>query len=244
MATLRGVRGLRIHLSNVVACCASDVELRRAGRCLSMAGNGAPPKHKSVRARRNAPTTTGVRLPSEGRVGKRTPPWPLPTDGSLRRSIDSAEAMIVHLEQELADADEDKAGKLERELRQARIRLTVAENDRKVAEKQERKLWLTLWKLPQAVAWEQLAYLNEVAQYVRWKTRAELGELDASKEARMLGDRLGLTPASMLHLRWEIVMDEVGAARDDKQPTTAPNASVDVASADPAFDPRSGLRVV
>src|SRR5690606_19724655 len=81
------------------------------------------------------------------------------------------------------------------------------------SERLEAELWAELWAMPQAVAWERFSYTREVAQYVRWKALAELGDLDAAKEARQLGDRLGLTPLALLRLRWEITDDEP-AARD------------------------------
>lgn len=91
-------------------------------------------------------------------------------------------------------------------------------------EEGELELWGVVWHTPQAVAWEQLGYIREVAQYVRWKVRAELGDMDAAKEARMLADRLGLTPMSMLRLRWEIVGD--GAAEDAAGPELEPVADI------------------
>lgn len=66
-------------------------------------------------------------------------------------------------------------------------------------------LWAELWATPQAVQWERLRWTREVAQYTRWKTLAEFGSLDAGKEARQLADRLGLSPLSLLRLRWEII---------------------------------------
>lgn len=87
----------------------------------------------------------------------------------------------------------------------------------KVLRRLERTLWAELWATPQAAAWEQLGYTREVAQYVRWKVRGELGDLDAAKEARQLSDRLGLTPLAMLRLRWEIATDELGERRSEQE---------------------------
>jgi hypothetical protein len=103
-----------------------------------------------------------------------------------------------------------------------RLRYRLGQNVEKVAlteavirnaDELERELWAELWATPQAVAWERLRWTREVAQYARWKAKAELGDLDASRESRMLGDRLGLTPRSLQDLRWEIVEDEVGEKR-------------------------------
>jgi hypothetical protein len=74
-----------------------------------------------------------------------------------------------------------------------------------VVHEHEVTLWAELWATPQAVQWERLRWTREVAQYVRWKALAEFGSLDAGKEARQLADRLGLSPLSLLRLRWEII---------------------------------------
>jgi hypothetical protein len=75
-------------------------------------------------------------------------------------------------------------------------------------------MWAEIWGTPQAVAWERLGWTRDVAQYVRWKVLAELGDLDSAKEARMWSDRLGLNPKAMRTLLWEIVADEVKQQRE------------------------------
>jgi hypothetical protein len=65
-----------------------------------------------------------------------------------------------------------------------------------------------------------MRWTREVAQYARWKAKAELGDMEASKEARMLADRLGLTPKAMQDLRWTVAPDEVA---DRRQATSARN---------------------
>ncbi|SRR6266540_484065 len=82
--------------------------------------------------------------------------------------------------------------------------------------KLELTIWRQLWRTPQAVMWERLLWARDVAAYARNKSLAELGDLDREKEARLLGDRLGLTPMALLRLRWEIAADEVGAKRDQR----------------------------
>lgn len=85
----------------------------------------------------------------------------------------------------------------------------------------EATLWTELWKLPQAVAWERHRWPHDVAMYCRWSARAEAGTLSsvaASREARMLSDRLGLTPMAMLKLRWEIVEAEIEPAAAAPRP--------------------------
>jgi hypothetical protein len=82
--------------------------------------------------------------------------------------------------------------------------------------KLELRIWRELWRLPQAVAWERFDFTREVAQYVRWKARAELLlEVEATRESRLLADRLGLTPLAMLRLRWEVAVDELAERRAD-----------------------------
>jgi hypothetical protein len=209
-----------------------------------MAGRGPAPKHPTTRARRNAPMANMTYLPAEGRKGK-PPAWPLPADRDLRAALDLAETEAGLIEDEIAHEDGEADPAMRRDLRRALARVVVAEGDLRVTEAEELRLWATLWALPQAVAWERHGYLNEVAQYVRWKVRAELGELQASKEARLVGDRLGLTPASMLHLRWEIVSDELADRRGDPPPATSTRrrAPAKKAGRKPP-DPRAALSMV
>jgi len=77
----------------------------------------------------------------------------------------------------------------------------------------EAELWKRLWKTPQAVAWEQLGWYDVVARYARILAAAERRNAKAAHliEARQLEDRLGLTPMSMLRLKWTIEEDVVGA---------------------------------
>jgi len=81
-------------------------------------------------------------------------------------------------------------------------------------------IWAELWKLPQANAWERFGWAREVALYSRWMVRAEGGNFDAAREARLLSDRLGLSPLALLRLRWEIRPDEEipGHAQPAAQP--------------------------
>ena len=162
----------------------------------------------------------GMRLPAEGRQGP-PPEWPLRPDVLLSARLKVLRAEQSDLEKALDDCEDPK------EANRLRYRLgknveAVATTEAVIAEaaELELELWAEIWATPQAVAWEKLRYTREVAQYVRWKAKAELGNLDASKEARMLGDRLGLTPRSLQDLRWTIAPDEVAEKRDDK-PTSA-----------------------
>lgn len=70
----------------------------------------------------------------------------------------------------------------------------------------EIEVWTQIWKMPQATEWERLGWTRSVARYVRIVVEAERPRADTTlrTEARQLEDRLGLTPMSMLRLRWEI----------------------------------------
>ena len=158
-----------------------------------------------------------MKLPAEGRKGP-APEWPLRPDVALSARLDVLRSEQADLEVALDGCEPGKEAN--------RIRYRLGQNVEKVAltealirnaDELERELWAEVWATPQAVAWERLRWTREVAQYVKWKARAELGDLDASKEARMLGDRLGLTPRSLQDLKWEIVEDEVTEKRRTSQ---------------------------
>ena len=82
----------------------------------------------------------------------------------------------------------------------------------------ETAFWAEVWATPQAVAWERLGWVRTVARYVRVAVQAEKPKAPAMvcSEARQMEDRLGLTPMSLLRLRWEISADEVAEARKAK----------------------------
>lgn len=86
----------------------------------------------------------------------------------------------------------------------------------------ESRLWRDLWASPQAVAWEEYGWTRVVARYARIAAAAEEPEAKVTllNEARQLEDRLGLTPMSMLRLRWSIVDDE----KPDLKLVTTPDA--------------------
>lgn len=169
-----------------------------------MAGMGPPPKPDGQRARRNA-TIAMTRLPADGRQG-RAPAWPLPDDVLMVARLKAAKAALKDL-RVVADDPEltpRQRSKVDQQLAKVRTQVEMLDATIKAQRKHERTLWTDLWHTPQAVMWERLQWTREVAQYVRWKVRAELGDIDASKEARQLGDRLGLNPLALLRLRWEI----------------------------------------
>jgi len=96
-----------------------------------------------------------------------------------------------------------------------------------------RVVWDGLWSTPQAVAWERLGWTRVVARYAQMVADSErdLSEVEDPKvylalsraqaalmpELRQLEDRLGLTPMSMLRLRWEVTTDEVGQQREARK---------------------------
>jgi hypothetical protein len=87
--------------------------------------------------------------------------------------------------------------------------------------KAEKEAWEQLWRLPQAEAWAQMHAERPVARYVRALIVAEDPGSTAFQlsEVRQLEDRLGLTPMSMLRLRWEIApADPATAAVDPDAP--------------------------
>lgn len=96
--------------------------------------------------------------------------------------------------------------------------------DEEIAER-EWSLWVELWTLPQAVAWERQRSTREVAMYVRWSIRAERLDRDAASEARQLSDRLGLNPKALRTLMWEIPADEVAGTRADRAASSAASKS-------------------
>ncbi|MGA4864115.1 hypothetical protein ACPB9J_15860 [Streptomyces lavendulocolor] len=132
-------------------------------------------------------------------------------------------------ELELALLEPDLTGRakatVERKLTAAQTEANILDSQIEARQRLEAELWHDLWATPQAAAWERLGWTREVAQYVRWKVQAELGDLDASKEARQLGDRLGLTPLAMLRLRWEIAPDEVAEQRQERSSRSRPRTA-------------------
>jgi hypothetical protein len=175
---------------------------------------GPPPKPNA--RRRNAQVAM-TRLPAGGRQGE-PPRWPLIDDVVATAKRDMARRLADELE--LALLEPDLTGRqraaAQRKLDGAQATATVLDKQIEAQTALESELWGELWATPQAVAWERLGWTREVAQYVRWKVKAELGDLDASKEARQLADRLGLTPLAMLRLRWEVAADEVAEQRQER----------------------------
>lgn len=169
-----------------------------------MAGMGPPPKPAGTRARRNAAPLTTT-LPASGRGGKKAPDWPLRADAQAARAKLTAEMRAERLQRERNEtSDRRKIGRIEKQLDEALAEAAVIEQEIAEQAQSEMSLWNELWTTPQSVMWEKFGWYREVATYVRWQIRNELGDLDAAKEARQWSDRLGLNPMAMLRLRWQV----------------------------------------
>lgn len=96
----------------------------------------------------------------------------------------------------------------------------------------EGRVWAEVWATPQAAAWERLGWVRPVARYVRCLVASEKPAALASLlgEVRQLEDRLGLSPMSMLRLRWEIAPDEIAELREEKTPRVRLVEAVDPAT--------------
>jgi hypothetical protein len=198
-----------------------------------MSGMGPAPKPN---ARRRNATVPMVELPADGRQGP-PPAWPLLPDVVLSTKRDTAQRLADDLE--LALAEPDLKGRArsaaQRKADAARQEAVILTAQLAAQERVEAELWTDLWTLPQAVEWERQRWIREVAQYVRWEARAEQGDLDAAKEARQRGDRLGLTPLAMLRLRWRVGEDDSASARPQRRPVSGGRRP---------DDPRAALHVV
>ena len=212
--------------------------IRRAATALwgviGMGGMGPAPKPN---ARRRNATVAMVELPAAGREGA-PPAWPLLPDIALQTQRDTAQRTADELELSLAEPTLTgrQRSTAQRKADAAREAAAILTAQLAAQERVEAELWAQLWALPQAVEWERAGWVREVAQYVRWKARAEQGDLDASKEARQLGDRLGLTPLALLRLRWKVSADaeEERGPRSRRRPAAGRRPD----------DPRATLHVV
>ena len=78
----------------------------------------------------------------------------------------------------------------------------------------ESVVWAELWSKPQSLLWERFGLEFTVALFVRSLVEAESDGAKATdrNSARQLADALGLTPSSLLSLRWKIERREPGVA--------------------------------
>jgi hypothetical protein len=163
---------------------------------------GRLPKDPDQRVRRNKQPGL-IQLPASGRQGE-TPDWPLGPDLHTQAKLQVAEGRLAALEDKRAEGVPVSEAQLVRaEEKVATLQLVLAGQ----AER-ELELWEKLWVTPQAVEWQALGWLEEVALYTRWMVLAASGDLDAGKEARQYADRLGLTPLAMARLRWTVAFDD------------------------------------
>ena len=194
--------------------------------------SGPKGKDPSQRIRRNK-VPGAIQLPAVGRSGA-APDFPLGPDLNTKAALQVAESKLESLEWKRAEGQQVSEQTLTRaEEKVARLRMVI-ENQRE----SELELWEKLWATPQAVEWEALAWLDEVALYTRWMVLAASGDLAAGKEARQYADRLGLTPLAMARLRWEIAFD-AGQQSGAPTPPTAPQPGKGKATVTPIDDRRS-----
>ena len=200
---------------------------------------GPAPKHPSRRARANNPKADFTTLSAAGRKGP-APEWPLLDDPSMVAARDLAQDRLAALEVEIAEAEDGRTkGRLRREFNKLQMSSAVLSLRIEQARDAEVALWGQLWAMPQAVMWEESHAHREVAQYVRWKIRAEQGDMKAASEARQWSDRLGLNPLALLRLRVEI--EQAAAAEDrgrKRRETQSPRKRPG------GDDPRAGLYAV
>lgn len=202
---------------------------------------GPPPKHPSTRARRNDAKKDFTTLPLAGREGP-PPAFPLRDDVFLTSEREVTRDRIASLQVEVETCeDARKKGRLKQALDRAEFREAFLTSQIEESRETERELWNTLWAMPQAVMWEASNAHREVAQYVRWKIRAEQGDLKAASEARQWSDRLGLNPLALLRLRVEI---EQAEAAEDRGRRRRSGGGAGAKKPTSKGDPRAGLYAV
>ena len=186
---------------------------------------GPAPKHPSRRSRaRDAARSGFTALSPTARIGKPVPVWPLPPDFKLTAQLEAMRDRVAELQVQFAECtDGRRRGRLQRALDQTQLAEATMQLQLEQAGDAEVELWAQLWMMPQANVWEDAHAGREVAQYVRWKIRAEQGDLKAASEARMLSDRLGLNPLALLRLRLEIqAVDEAEQKAEERRQRSRP----------------------
>lgn len=201
---------------------------------------GPPPKHPSVRARRNNPKAGFRELKAAGRQGV-VPSWPLEAPPAVVARLKLNRDRVAELQVQLTEEMDGRTkGRKRRELNTAELTVAQLTLQLEQARDAEVALWSELWGTPQAELWEESHSERVVALYVRQQIAAEQGDLKAATEARQLSDRLGLNPLALLKLRAEI--EQVDKAEADgkkrRQPAAAPAAK------GKGQDPRGDLYVV
>lgn len=203
---------------------------------------GPAPKHPSVRARRNDPRKDFRVV--KGLSGE-VPKWPLQPDVVMSAMLETQRDRIASMQVELEDCTDGRSrAAVKRRLHKAELECTTLALQIAQAQDAETGLWNELWSYPQAVLWEEMHSHREVAQYVRWKIRAEQGNLDAGKEARMLSDRLGLNPLALQKLRAEVEQADKAEAEGEKRRGATPAKKTTARSRKKPDDPRGFLSAV
>ena len=185
-----------------------------------------PPKHPSVRARRNDPKKDFTTLSASGLKGP-APAWPLLDDPTRTAHLELAQDRLAELEVEIAGAEDGRTkGRLRREQNKLEMSSAVLRLQIEQARDREVALWDSLWAMPQAVMWDRMCSHRTVARYAFLLSVVEDPTRDVQAailgEVRQLEQQLGVTPKAMRDLRWEIVADEVAERREEKaQPAAA-----------------------
>lgn len=185
--------------------------------------SGPPPDPNALRRDRKKDQDGWTSLPSEGYTGS-IPAWPLPPEVRVaaQLSVAGRDREMLEVQIDAGVAPKGASARLARlDQRIAELKAIIAE-----AAKLESRLWKDLWRTPQATAWSKLRWTREVALYVRWQVLAELGDIEAAKEARQWSDRLGLNPTAMLRNRWRVVNDEMAAKRQTTAEATTQRTSM------------------
>lgn len=91
----------------------------------------------------------------------------------------------------------------------------LVEHDDPAWSAREMELWRRLWAAPQAVQWERLGQVLEVALYVRRLVEAEQpgAAVTLATLVRQQADSLGLTIPGMRAHRWKIAADQPATPR-------------------------------
>lgn len=91
----------------------------------------------------------------------------------------------------------------------------------------EARLWAEMWKLPQAVAWQDLRLFWEVALHVRQMVRVEDGTSSAAllMELRQHAEELGLLPSGLLRNRWVIAVPAEAVKEVPRTSAAAPESA-------------------
>ena len=208
--------------------------------------SGPAPKHPSIRARRNNMKKGFRLLAGQGRRIA-APAWPLRPDVHLTAELELARDRVADFQVQVEkETDGRKKGRLRRELNKNEMLVAKLTLQLEQATDTEVSVWRELWKLPQAVIWKETGANRELAQYVRWKVRAEQGDLKAATEARLLSDRLGLNPLALLRLRAEVEHVDDVETKGRQRRTTAPAKAKDQGGGKGKGDddPRGGLYAV